>query len=156
MSRVINPNYKKYQQKIHEDRLFDDEELLMEAEDKKDNDGGLTNEELREIALDIAIDMSKLMEKVTPDDILKISRDVANYIKFHIIGNEYDPDALVPDKEDEKEEIVDNDIPDYDSIDDDEFTIEDDEDFGDDGQEDEEEPENLGETSGTIPNEFII
>ena len=63
MTKIINKNYKNYQQKIQEMNDFTNESALMEADTKKDDEAGLTDEELREIALDIAIDMSKLMEK---------------------------------------------------------------------------------------------
>lgn len=162
MTKIINKNYKNYQQKIQEMNDFTNESALMEADTKKDDEAGLTDEELREIALDIAIDMSKLMEKVSPDDILKISRDVANYIKFHIIGEEYDPERQEEVLEDEKEEIVDNENE-YEIMDDEEFTIEDDEEELDEEpeseeetQEDEDDVESLGEQSGVIPDEFII
>lgn len=149
--KTINKNLKKYEEKLKESALFDSE-ALVEA-DNSTNEDGLTDEELKEVALDIAIDISRLMEKVSPDDILKISRDVANYIKFHVIGSEYDPDKdVMGDEEVEKPVDIDDD-KDYDIIDD-EFTIDDEED--NDEKDEKEEKEDASEKTGVIPDEFII
>lgn len=153
--KTINKNLKKYEEKLKESALFDSE-ALVEA-DNSTNEDGLTDEELKEVALDIAIDISRLMEKVSPDDILKISRDVANYIKFHVIGSEYDPDKDVMSDDEEVEKPVDiDDDKDYDIIDD-EFTIDDEDDEEDNDEKDEkEEKEDASEKTGVIPDEFII
>lgn len=155
--KVVNKNFKKYQQKMQESKLFDDENVLVEADKNEKSEDGLTDEELREISLDIAIDISKLMEKVSPDDILDISRDVAKYIKFHVIGEEYEANKMnKPEREDEEvERPVDSEAEDFDILDDiddeepEEFEIEDDEEAPEDSEE-------TNEQGNVISDEFII
>lgn len=159
MVKTVNKNLRRYEEKLKESALFDSESLVEADGRKSDSEDGLTDEELKEVALDIAIDISRLMEKVSPDDILKISRDVANYIKFHVIGSEYDPDNN-GEIEDEEEKPLDVDDDREYNIIDDEFTIDDDEEESEDEdkeeKEDDKESEETSEKGDVIPNEFII
>lgn len=162
MVKTVNKNLRRYEEKLKESALFDSESLVEADGRKSDTEEGLTDEELKEVALDIAIDISRLMEKVSPDDILKISRDVANYIKFHVIGSEYDPDNN-GEIEDEEEKPLDVDDDREYNIIDDEFTIDDDdeeesesEDKDEEESEDEKEVEETSEKGDVIPDEFII
>lgn len=160
MVKTVNKNLIRYEEKLKESALFDSESLVEADGRKTDSEDGLTDEELKEVALDIAIDISRLMEKVSPDDILKISRDVANYIKFHVIGSEYDPDNN-GEIEDEEEKPLDVDDDREYNIIDDEFTIDDDEEESesedkDEEKEDAEEVEETSEKGDVIPDEFII
>lgn len=150
--KTVNKNLRRYEEKLKESALFDSEEALVEADGQSED--GLTDEELKEVALDIAIDISRLMEKVSPDDILKISRDVANYIKFHVIGSEYDPDSNGIGEEEEEKPVDIDDDKEYDIIDD-EFTI-DDEEKEENEEKEEKKVEDTSEKGDVIPNEFII
>lgn len=159
MVKTVNKNLRRYEEKLKESALFDSESLVEADGRKSDSEDGLTDEELKEVALDIAIDISRLMEKVSPDDILKISRDVANYIKFHAIGSEYDPDNN-GEIEDEEEKPLDVDDDREYNIIDDEFTIDDDDEESEsedkEEKEDDKEVEETSEKGDVIPNEFII
>lgn len=170
---------------INED-LFDTNNFFLTEDDEpkendgeKEGDGGMSDQELKVKCVDIATNIAKLMNDVTPEDILTISRKVANFIKVHEIGSTYDPDNEFADDVDKKDEATEDESEkdlkdggsDAESEDNNEFTIDDftshveqdnkDEELPDtfslDDEDDEEtKEENANETSEQIPQKFII
>ena len=165
----------KYAKKVNED-IYKDIRFLTEDEDADpDNEEAtedakknekVTDEQLRVDSLKIAVKLSRLMNKVTAEDILEISTKVAAYLKDHQVGAEYvpaeDPDAPaegdenVEEVEDEEtEEVVDDENGDETEEDTteetEEFTVPD-EDVEDN---DEEESEGADEEEFVIPDEFL-
>lgn len=57
------------------------EDALFEDDTQEQDEGGMTDEELKVEALKIATNIGKLMSNVTPDDIVNIAETVAKFIK---------------------------------------------------------------------------
>ena len=64
----------KERQRLQEDAIFEDDT-------QEQDEGGMTDEELKVEALKIATNIGKLMSNVTPDDIVNIAETVAKFIK---------------------------------------------------------------------------
>lgn len=85
---------------IFRNSLFEEDELATT------NEKQLTDEELKVESLKIATSIAKLMTDVTPEDIINISKTVANFIKGDtdepLEDLEGDDDADVTEDEDEE------------------------------------------------------
>lgn len=57
------------------------EDVIFEDDTQEQDEGGMTDEELKVEALKIATNIGKLMSNVTPDDIVNIAETVAKFIK---------------------------------------------------------------------------
>ena len=57
------------------------EDVIFEDDAQEQDEGGMTDEELKVESLKIATNIGKLMSNVTPDDIVNIAETVAKFIK---------------------------------------------------------------------------
>ena len=91
---------------IEESALFEDDET-----DEISNKDNMTDEELKDESLKIAINVAKLMTNVQANDIITIAGTIADFIRNHEIG-ENDLDSLSPEGETKEA----NDINDTDDV----------------------------------------
>ena len=165
---------KKVPKNLFETKLFDEYKFLNEAEEDDDDDEPIedeskkdkvTDEQLRIDSLKIAVKLSRLMNKVTAEDLLEISTKVSSYLKSHQVGTEYVPedDGTTPlenkDEKNSEDNLENSDVPGEDIDANNEFTLDDvsldgDEDVENDSDEDESEEAN--EAGSDIPQEFIL
>ena len=174
LATVINMSFDMFGSKpkkhVNESGLFDEFKFLGESEEDEQDDRAeepeshvdkVTDEQLRIDALKIAVKLSRLMNKVTAEDMLEISTKVASYLKNHQVGTEYVPDEESMPMEDESENPEDNEVADETDVESDdngdeiedvemddtpeEFTID-----------DEDEEESADESSMDVPEEFVI
>lgn len=89
--KSIFKNSRLNEEKLYDSDLFEDDEP-NETTEQEPVDNGMTDEELKVESLTLATKMAKLMSNVTPDDMFTIAHTIANFIKNHNIGSEYDPD----------------------------------------------------------------
>lgn len=89
--KSIFKNSRLNEEKLYDSDLFEDDEP-NETTEQEPVDNGMTDEELKVESLTLATKMAKLMSNVTPDDMFSIAHTIANFIKNHNIGSEYDPD----------------------------------------------------------------
>lgn len=171
---VVNYAYRKFgyrpAKKIDES-IFDDFKFLNEDEDTEAaNDpteekvDKVTDEQLRVDSLKTAVKLARLMNKVTPEDMLEISTKISAYLKNHQVGTEFVPEETpeVP-LENDDDTSDDDDVEDVDDNtseeasenvepDVEEFIIDDD----DEEPSDEDESEEANESGSDIPEEFIL
>lgn len=161
----------KFTKKNYEQRLFDSNDSLNEADgdnESSDNSGIRSEDQLRIEACKLSQKISKLMDNVSPADMLEIADACLKYIKYQKAGEEYDPTYGLEDASSESESSSDEQPKDIESedfeISDDENTSEngslsfDDLDFNDDdfelGDENNEKKEDKKEDE--LPDDFIV
>lgn len=147
MSLIVGKNNTVPIKKLTEDIILEDDDDEEESDASADNVDKVTDEQLRIDALKLSIKISKLMNKVTPEDMLEISSKVASYLKDHKVGTDFVPDQAgdEPTKEEQPEETEEVEVEETP----DEFEI-------DLEEEPAPESENTNEDNFVIPDEFIL
>lgn len=96
----------KFTKKNYEQRLLDSNNSLNEADgdsESSDNSGIRSEDQLRIEACKLSQKISKLMDNVSPADMLEIADACLKYIKYQKAGEEYDPTYGLEDASSESE-----------------------------------------------------
>jgi len=107
MSKYSKFKFGKYSEKADEGHLFDSNDSLNEADNDEEvetssgagSDNTKTEDQLRIEACKLSQKISKLMNNVTPADMLEIADACLKYIKYQKAGEDYDPTFGLDDAE---------------------------------------------------------